>query len=230
MRNPVWLVVALSLLLSACVPASESERVTVEEFSGSVSYYPKETGAIWQYLPSGARLDEARVTQRIGGPIVLDGEVWIAWQMVGRGLDVTWFRQYRPDGVYLRRELRPGTEITFDPPLREFPSEGELRVGATWSGQTTAKLFYPEADSANQRADLLVEYVFTVVDQREVTVAAGTFEVFVINFVTRTTDDEGTIIEEFTQETWFAPFLGEVRTENGFFLVASNVLSAAAEQ
>jgi hypothetical protein len=66
--------------------------------------------------------------------------------------------------------------------------------------------------------------VTTVVDRREVTVTAGTFEVFVLNFTSRTTDESGEVVDELTQETWFAPYLGEVRTENGFFLVDSNLL------
>jgi len=62
-----------------------------------------------------------------------------------------------------------------------------------------------------------------------VTVAAGTFEVFVLNFTSRTLDEDGVVLEELTQETWFAPYLGEVRTENGFFLVDSNLLGLPRE-
>lgn len=220
----------LVLLLAACAPSADGPRVTVAQLTEPVGYYPQQTGATWQYLPSNALLDEARVFQRVEGPTVLDGQVWIAWRLVGRGLDVISYRQYRPDGVFLRRELRPGTEIDFDPPIREYPSEGSLRVGATWSGQTTASVVYPEARPENRSASLTLDYTYTVVDQRRVSIASGDFEVFVINFTSRTTDEFATVLEEFTQELWFAPFVGEVRTEQGFFLVESNVLAETPEE
>jgi len=213
-----------SLLLFACAPATEGERVSVEEFTGPLSYYPRETGAAWEYLPDNARLDETPIVQRVEGPTVIDGDVWISWHMTGRGLDVSWFRQYRSAGVFLKREQRPGTIITFDPPIQEFPTENSLRVGLTWNGVTTAKLFFPDATADNQRREIQTEYRYTVVDRRSVTLAAGTFEVFVINFITRTVGDQGETTDEFRQELWFSPFVGEVRTENDFFLVGANFL------
>ena len=218
------------VLFAACVPTEEGERVGVEQLSGQISYYPQETGAIWQYLPSEALIDEPRLFSTVEGPTVLDGEVWIAWRSAGRGIDIGLFRQYRDDGVYLRRKEQPGTIFTFDPPIRELPTEGTLRVGANWAGSTEVLAEFPAAPDGAQTTTLMVDYVYTVVDQRTVTLLAGEFEVFVLNFVTRTFDDEGTIIEELTQEIWFAPFVGEVRTDSGYFLVGSNFLEAPAAQ
>ena len=210
-------------LLAACAPqtAEETEAVTVP--TGPVAYRPVATGATWAYLPDRATLDEPRVVVRIEGPTVLDGQVRTAWRMVGRGLDVTWFRDHRPDGTYLVREERPGARILFDPPVLELEA-GPLRVGQSWGGRTTATLVFPDAAPENRSTVLPLEYRTTVVDRRTVSVAAGTFEVFVLNFTTRTFDETGAVVEELTQETWFSPHLGEVRTENGFFLVDSNLL------
>lgn len=218
-----WIALAtLVLLLSACVPTSSEQAEVVTTPTGPVAYVPAETGSTWAYLPDRASLDEPPVIIRIEGPTVLDGVVRTAWRMVGRGLDVTWYREDRDEGRFLVREERPGARISFDPPIQELPA-GPFRVGQTWGGETVATLVFPDAAADNRRSTLPLEYRSTIVDRRDVTVPAGTFEVFVLNLTTRTYDDEGAVVEELTQETWFSPFLGEVRTENGFFLIDSNL-------
>lgn len=214
----------LLTLLAACAPAPETRRVEIEQLTEPVGFYPQQTGATWQYLPNNAKLDEPRVFQRVEGPTVIDGEVYVGWQLIGRGLEVQNYRQYRDDGVYLKRRTRPGAIITFDPPLKEFPAQDELRVGASWGGETKADVFYPQAKSENQHAELTVNYTFTVVDRRTVSVVAGTFEVFVIDFVSRTFGADGEIADELRQTSWFTPYLGEVLTDTGFFLVETNVV------
>ena len=215
---------ALVALLASCVPAASEEAEVVSVPTGPLSYAPTATGARWTYLPDGATLDEPRVVMTVEGPTVVDGEVRTAWHMVGRGLDVRWFRAHLEDGTYLVREERPGTIITFDPPILEMPS-GPLRVGQSWRGDTTATLRFPDAEPENRLSSLDLQWVSTVVDRRTVTLAAGTFEVFVLNFTSRTLDEQGRVVEELTQETWFAPYLGEVRTENGFYLIDSNLIA-----
>jgi len=219
---------ALPVLLAACAPSSE-KQVTVQQLTKPISYYPHQTGAHWEYLPDGAKLTDPRLTVDVEGPSVLDGQVWIAWHTQGRGLDVTRYLQYTPDGVYLGRENKLGTVINFDPPIQEFPAEGQLRVGATWAGDTKVDVVATEA-SANGNAKkanktLDVHYVYTVVDKRQVTLAAGTFEVYVVSFTTRTLDENANVTSTLTQQFWFTPDIGEVRDENGNVLIASNVLA-----
>jgi len=225
---PLLAAAAIVLLIGACAPAASEETEAVTTPTGPVAYVPRATGAAWAYLPDRATLDEPRVVVRVEGPTVVDGTVRTAWRMVGRGLDIRWFREHRDDGTFLVREERPGTVITFDPPIQEMVT-GPLRVGQIWSGATTATVRFPEAAPENRTSTLALDWVTTVVDRRTVTVAAGTFEVFVLNFTTRTLDEDGTVLEELTQETWFSPYLGEVRTENGFFLVDSNLLGLPRE-
>ncbi len=225
-----FILFAALLLLAACAPvATEPGRVEIEQLNEALSFYPQETGAVWRYLPDGERLDATPLFQRIEGPTVINGERWIAWRLVGRGLDNYSFRQYRDDGVYLLREIRPGTEITFDPPLKELPAQRDLRVGISWAGETTAQLFFPEARPESQRSELELSYSYTVVDKRNVSVVAGDFEVFVINFESRSMDAEGNIIETIRQEQWFAPFAGEIRTKLAYFLVETNFLPSTGE-
>lgn len=225
----IFLVSILAVVLAACAPASD-QRVGVRQLTEPVTFYPHQTGARWEYLPDGARVSEPRLVKTVEGPTVLDGEVWTSWRLAGRGIDLTSFRQARADGVYLKRRVRPGTVITFDPPIKEFPSQSELRVGATWTGDTTASITFPAADPENQTATLELTYTYTVVDRRTVTLLAGEFEVYVVDLVSRTFDENGAIVEELQQSTWFSPFVGEVRTDNAFFLVDSNVIPEAPDE
>jgi hypothetical protein len=212
-----------ALLLAACAPvADDGPRVTIEQLSEPVSFYPRQTGATWQYLPDGARLNETRVIQRVEGPTVLDGEVVTGWRLVGRGIDERNYRTYSPDGVFLMRTTKPGSIIDFRPAVREFPASGALRVGATWGGETTATVTYPDARPEHRQASLDIRYGYTVVDRRTTRVPAGEVTVFVIDFESVTVDEEGRVTEELTQTTWFAPHIGEVRTESGYFLVETN--------
>ena len=217
----VFLLIALGLL-TACTPTTNQKKVEVEQLSEAVSYYPHEVGASWTYLEPGETTDAPPVVTIVQGPTVVDGDLWIETHQAGRGLDIRWFRQYRPDGVYLLKELRPGMEVSFDPPLQEMPTENTLRVGSTWTGQSTATIFYPEAKANQQRQSYTFDYTYTVVDQRPVNSQAGDFDVYVINMVARMTDEAGSKVDEVTQAFWFSPFVGEVMTENGYVLVNTN--------
>ncbi|MEX2501131.1 MAG: hypothetical protein WD336_02040 [Trueperaceae bacterium] len=219
-----WLLLALiATVLAACAPTAREQAQVTETPTGPLAYHPHPTGATWSYLPERASLDEGRVVTRVEGPTVLAGEVRTAWRLAGRGLDMRMFREHRSDGTYLVRTERPGTILRYDPPIFEMPDR-ELRVGDRWDGSTTVTTEFPDARSENRFSVLDVDYVTTVVDRREVTVPAGTFEVFVLNFTTRTLDEDGEVTEEFTQERWFAPYLGLVRTEQDHFLLESNLI------
>ena len=221
-------VLALVIATVACAPAADPGRVEVQQFTGTPSYYPQETGLRWSYLPDGARLDEPRYHVTVEGPTVLDGEVWILFRLVGGGQDAGFYRQFRDDGVYLRRQTRPGGSFTFDPPIREMPSPAELRVGAIWSGSTTVLGVFPGASRPEgRRFTQPVDYVYTVVDRRTVTVGTRAFEVFVIDFVTRSFDADGAVADELRQTLWFGPNVGTVRHENGWFLVETNFEAGA---
>jgi hypothetical protein len=221
-------VLVLAFATAACVPVADPGRVEVQQFSGTPSFFPQETGLRWSYLPDGARLDEARYLITVEGPTVLDGDVWILFRLVGGGQDAGFYRQFRDDGVYLRRQTRPGGSFTFDPPIRELPAAGELRVGAIWSGSTTVEGVFPGASRPEgRRFTQRVDYVYTVVDRRTVTVGERPYEVFVIDFTTRSFDEDGAVAEELTQTLWFGPNVGTVRHENGWFLIETNFTAAA---
>lgn len=210
-------------LLTACTPAANQQKVEVKQLSEKTTYYPHQVGARWTYLEPGETMDAPPVVTMIQGPTVIDGDLWIETHQAGRGLDVHWFRQYRSDGVFLLKETRPGMEVRFDPPLQEMPAESTLRVGATWTGKSTATITYTEAKGNGKTQTYTFDYTYTVVDQRRPNVQAGDFDVYVINFVARMTDEAGNKIDEVKQALWFSPFVGEVFTENGYVLVDTNV-------
>lgn len=223
MMRRFWLLLLLGV--AACVPAEvDPGRVQVAQLFENLSFYPKETGVVWQYLPDGERLDAMRVEKRIEGPTVLQGQVLIATRLVGRGIDQHDFRDHRSDGVFLVRRSLPGLQVSFDPPLQELPAESALRVGASWGGTTTITAFYPNARPENQRVSGTSSYRFTVVDKRRVGVVAGEFEVFVINFESNSLDAQGNVTDTLRQTIWFSPYIGKVRHELGFFLVEANFL------
>lgn len=223
LRNLLPLAALLLAVLAACAPAAqEGPRVRVEQFTGQVSFYPHEPGASWRFLPDGATLDEPPLTLISQGPTLLAGEPVTGWRLVGRGLDEVSYRRYGSDGVHLVRTVRPGAVIDFDPPVQEFPSQAALRVGASWEGTTTASVTFPEAREENRRSTLQVRYRYDIVDRRPTRVPAGEFDIYVINFESETTDDEGTVVERISQTGWFEPYVGWVRHPIDHYLVGTN--------
>ena len=207
-------------LIAACVPSVESPRLEVQQLTEPVTFYPRQTGARWAYVADGAALDGIRYVETIEGPSVIDGEVWIAFRLVGGFVTYTNYRQFRDDGVYLRRQVRPGVIIDFDPPIREFPASDELRVGLTWRAETVAEERYPGAEKLFKHT---AEYVYTIIDQRPVTVAGEHYEVYVLDRTVRQYDEDAAVTFEQSRTMWFAPYVGTVRHENGWFLVETNV-------
>ena len=210
------------LLLAACAPAPAS-RVSVTQPTEPSSYYPHTTGAVWRYLPEGEAEDAPALEQRVLGPTVIGGERLTEWRTTGRGLETRTYRSYNKTGVYIPRETGPGYVTTITPPIREWPRAGTLTVGSSWGGEAVATVSFTEADA---QEEVRLEYRFEVVDRRPVETPAGTFDVFVIAFESRSVGPGGSAEETLRQEVWFEPFVGEVRTDNGLFLIGSNVTTA----
>lgn len=224
MLKPLGLFAVLLILLAACAPAP-AERVSVVQPTEPPTYYPHPTGALWRYLPEGETQDAPALVQRVEGPTVVDGERLTAWRTTGRGLETRTYRQYRDDGVFIPRETGPGYVTTISPPIREWPREGTLRVGSSWGGEAVATVTFTDAD---EQEEVRLTYRFEVVDRRPVETSAGAFDVFVVAFESRSYGAEGQTAETLRQELWFTPFVGEIRTDSGLFLVESNLLTETA--
>ena len=213
----------LLVLLAACAPsAATAPRTSVEQLARSVGYYPDAAGARWEYLPDNAPLDDPRVIQLVEGPRVVGDRTLISHLTWGAAAEERKFRSIGPDGVKLYSRTVPGAQTTFDPPITEYPAPAQLGRGASWGGTTRASTFYPDQRPEFQHEELDIRYRYTVVDRRSVRVPAGTFDVFVINLVTEQLDEAGQVSHRLTQELWYSPYVGEVRTVSGFYLTGLN--------
>lgn len=216
-------------VLSSCAPtAGSEERVEVQQLTEPITYYPFQTGAAWQYLRDGDRLSDPRASTVIDGPTIVDSEVWVSFTKTRPGYQERGFRRVTPQGVFLHSRVVLGlTTIKYDPPLQEFPAEGTLRVGAQWSGETTVTM---SNSGRPEQQTLNVQYVYTVVDQRTVNTPSGAIQVFVIDLTSRNLSTEGELLDEENSQFWFTPFVGEVRSNQGWVLVSSNVQGAATTE
>lgn len=176
----------------------------------------------WQYLPDDALLSDRRQYQRIEGPRIVGGKPLVTWVLHGQGLEQRNYRSYDSRGVHLHMRSVPGAEITFDPPIVESPPAGSLTRGATWSSRTKATIYAPAVGPGNARESTDIEYTYSVVDRRRVSVTAGSFDVYVMNAVTTSFAPDGSELESLTQEVWFSPYVGEIRTLSGDYLVEMN--------
>lgn len=209
----------LLALLAACAPAA-APRVSVTQLTEAPTYYPHPTGAVWRYLAEGEPQDAAPLAQGVEGPTIVEGRPLVAWRTAGRGVETRTYRDYRETGVYIPRETGPGYITTITPPIQEWPRAGTLRVGLSWGGEATATVAFTEA---SEQETVRLEYRYEVVDLRPVTTTAGTFEVYVVAFESRSLSPSGETQEELRQEIWFTPFVGEIRTETGLVLLETNL-------
>ncbi len=216
-------IVFLSLFMVSCLPATgNGSKVTVEELDQPSSFYPHQTGITWEYLPDGSSLDTQRVIRRVQGPKVLGGERYIVTSILGLGLNLLSYKQYRASGVFLSREEGPGYELNLNPPIKELPAQDDLRVGASWQGRSSAEIYFTEAPPHKNRINFTTEYAYTVVDKRTVRLNVGEFNVYVINLESRKLGEEGEILETLRSEIWFSPYIGEVRNQYDLVLVGGN--------
>ena len=222
LRLALTLALALTTLLGACAPSASPP---VPRVSGSLtpdapSFYPHETGLTWTYLAEGETIITPAYTLSVLGPSVLEGDRVILTRMRGRTLDTTYYKQHTSDGVFLHREDRPGATITYDPPLHELPTPNALRPGTTWSGTTTATITYDKTQAPTINT---LDYTYTVLEQREANVPAGTFPAYTIEFAAEQQDGERT--ESIRQHEWFTPYWGTVKTRGELLLTGGNILT-----
>lgn len=222
-KLPSLLAAGLLVLLAACAPSVDNTpRTSVEQVGRAVGFYPDQAGASWQYLPNNAPVDDPPLVQLVEGPRVLGGRTLIAHLTRGGGAEERKYRSIGPDGVHMFARVVPGAQTTFDPAIMEFPPAAQLVRGASWGGRTTATTFFPAAQPEFQTESQQIRYSYTVVDRRQVRVPAGSFDVYVINLVTEQLNEAGRVSNSLTQEIWYSPYVGEVRTVGGYYLTGLN--------
>ncbi|MBZ9750407.1 hypothetical protein K7W42_05980 [Deinococcus sp. HMF7604] len=212
----VWLTALPFLLpLAACAPQATT-TVQASTPVSAVSFYPHETGLAWSYLPEGEGSGAPAYTLRALGVTVYGSQSAQAFQLAGRGADQTWYRTVDASGVRLLGLRKPGVNIRLEPAWLELPAQTAWRLGLTWQGQSQITV---SGDDGKEQARGTLNYSYTVQDRRTVQTPGGRFEVWV---VTRQISDTLGGLFPATQQLWFAPYVGEVRTPEGLLLTGRN--------
>lgn len=223
------LLIASVFVLSGCLPSTEPEdidqkpKVDIISSTKTISFYPQETGLTWHYLPDGYTLDSVPVKKKIEGPRMAEGQLFTVDRTVGRGIDVTSFKQYMEDGVYKSREVGPGYLLRLNPPIRELPAASNMRVGYAWQGSTRSEVTFTDTSSANRQQVFETDYTYSIVDKRTVQLASKQFEVYVINLESKLTREDGTV-DNLSKEIWYMPYYGEIRNSFEQYLVGGTIL------
>lgn len=218
----IYILATLLMFLVACAPPTQSLGASVEV--GEVSFYPRETGIIYEYLPEDAPDTQPRLVQRVLGPRLAQRH--IASVSVGRGIDITSYRSYSSQGVFLHRQDGPGYSMTLEPALQEYPAASTLQVGATWQGSSTVTIRYTESN--HETVTFVMNYLYNVVDRRIVNLERGEdllgrFDAFIISLEGERLAEDGSLVQRIEQDIWFTPYIGEILTKEGGLLIASNV-------
>ncbi len=212
----VWLLIVF-LALPACAPAPAA-RFSVTTIPEGVSFYPHEAGLHWSYLEPGERLDTPQFTKEYTGLTSVNNELLVLSRFYGRGNEIKFFETVGAQGVFLKREDRPGAILTYHPPMQTLPAQADFKVGMQWSGSSDVSVHYPNNDTP---ALVQLSYVYRILETRNVDLGGQALEVYIIAFEARQTDQNKNV-ESISQEVWYAPYLGEIKTRSGLFLMDTN--------
>lgn len=207
----------VTALLGSCAPTRPAapSTVTATTNTSGVSFYPYETGLSWTYVPEGEANAAPYLLEAVG-PGIFQGKNVYRLHLTGRGADQTWYRTFDDSGVKLHGFSKPGVNVVLNPAWQEAPPAGSWRVGLHWEGTSAIQVV---SDAGKVEASGTLSYRYDVQDQRQVKLPAGTFNVYV---VTRQISDSIGGLFPATQQYWFAPYVGEVRTPENLLLTARN--------
>ena len=213
-----WPALVLPALLAACAPAQQPQQAPVSASTSvsRVSYYPSQAGLTWTYLPEGEAAGGAPYVLKALGPSVFGNVEAQTFNLSGRGADQTSYRLISAQGVQLLGFRKPGLSVRLSPPWQEAPAEGAWVVGLSWQGESNITV---QSDDGKTNVSGKVNYSYKVLDQRNVTINGQTYRVWVVN--RQITDTVGGLFPA-SQEQWFMPYVGDVRTPEGLLLTARN--------
>ncbi len=205
-------------LLAACAPTQQAQQTPLIATTAvsQVSFYPAEAGLSWTYLPDGDSSGAAPYTLRALGPVVFGSVQALSFGLTGRGAEQTSYRLISAQGVQLIGFRKPGLSVRLDPPWLERPAEGAWRVGLSWQGESGIQV---QSDDGRVGVSGKVNYSYRVLDQRSVSIAGKSYSVWVVS--RQITDTVGGLFPA-SQEEWFTPYIGDVRTAEGLLLTARN--------
>jgi hypothetical protein len=217
--SPLLPAMLLCGLLASCVPAQKTAQqpnVSASTNVSKVSFYPSQAGLSWTYLPDGEPQGGVPYLTRALGPSIFGSTEAQAFNLSGRGADQTSYRLVSAQGVQLLGFRKPGLSVRLDPPWQEAPAETAWKIGLAWQGESNITV---QSDDGKTNVSGKVNYNYRVLDQRSVNIGGQTYKVWVIN--RQITDTVGGLFPA-SQEQWFAPFVGDVRTPEGLLLIGRN--------
>lgn len=217
-----WILLSLAplTLLASCAPrvTATPTPITAQTPVSTVSFYPKETGLLWNYAPEGESGGAPYLLKALGPTVFGDAPV-SAFELTGRGASQTSYRQIDASGQRLLGFRKPGLSVTLSPAWQEWPAENAWKAGLNWSGQSQARL---RSDDGQVDQSGTITYRYDVLEQRQVTVAGQTYRVWVVN--RQLADTLGGLFPA-SETIWFTPYVGEVRTAEALLLIGRNFKS-----
>ncbi len=212
----LYLPLLLLLALAACAPQQTAPHQLVVREQTPVAFYPHNIGIFWIYLPQTDPSDYPKFRLSVLGPGQFGNASATKFRFSGRGQERIYYRRYGINGVELLgfEEKITLTKVTFKPPILEYPPEKLLQPGYVWGGRSVADSEFVLPSGNQKQADISIDYRYRVKGESEVQVPAGVFKALVIEL--KVTDNKG---NKTTQEIWFVPHVGEVRTKEGLVLI-----------
>jgi hypothetical protein len=203
------------LLLVACAPRATEPPTNTALIQGPVGFYPSQPGLDWVYLPLRASIGDPPVRLSVIGPTIFEGQPAIRYRLSGRGLDRSYYRQVDASGVRLlgMEDFDRLQVARYTPPIQEYPPQASLAIGARWGGQTREVIELRFNNQVTRVSDRVLEYTYTVLGKSNVSVPAGSFEVFRIALEYR--DPRNPNLRE-SFELWFFPGVGEIFSSVNF--------------
>jgi hypothetical protein len=209
---------ALMALMASCAPTQSATKppISASTSVSAVSFYPSQAGLSWSYQPDGENAGGVPYVLRANGPSIFGSVEAQTFNLSGRGADQTSYRLISAQGVQLLGFRKPGLSVRLDPPWQEALGEGAWKVGLAWKGESNIVV---QSDDGRTNVSGKVNYSYKVLDQRSVSIGNQSYRVWVIN--RQITDTVGGLFPA-SQEEWFAPFVGDVRTPEGLLLTGRN--------
>ncbi len=213
-RHHTTLALALLVLLGACTPsatrASFGANVDVH-LDTELVYHPRQAGITRTYQ---AEDDPGRYVVTEHGPTLRDGLTQYLTHAVGLGRDTITYRTHTRHGVFRLHDQHATHTVTYQPPLHEYPPT--LAPGQRWGGTSHLTFHFPEKNIEHYDT---IEYQYAVIERRSVTINNRNYDAYVIDFTATQASDGARI----TQQHWYAPHAGVVRTVDHLYLTSSNL-------
>jgi hypothetical protein len=204
--------IPMIVLLAACTPAVTPDPVGSVTQQSEIGYYPSNTGLTWQYLLEGETPGSiAPYELKVEGPQAVDSKVVTAFHFIGRGAERWYYRDFTKDGVFLVAEGTPNFyEVTYTPSVQEYPNQGRIIVGNTWSGVSSMKISTPQV----KQQPATLTYQYRVLAQEKLEINKVTYDAFRISEDKRIALGGGQKDLSESSLIWFVPKIGEIQRSN----------------